>query len=49
MDEVNNGLIVISNTTFLSLLFLEICVIKGARFEVMSDNFHVVAICREVL
>ena len=43
MDEVNSGLIVISNTTFLSFLFLESCVIKGARFEVMSDNFHVVA------
>ena len=46
---MNNGLIVISNTTFLSFLVLEICEIKNARFEVMSGNFQVAAICREVL
>jgi hypothetical protein len=49
MDEVNNSLIVISNATFHSFLFLESRVMKGARFEVMSDKSHVAAICREVL
>ena len=46
---MNNSLIVISNTTFLSFLVLEICEIKDARFGIMSDNFKVAAICREVL